>query len=224
MKPRHMVLALAALLAGCGKKEQAPAPAALSAPDATFAYPGASFPAEAEVTASSGSVQITLRIYKTKLKAKTDAEGPFGIDQSLYYQVELKNLGSRRFVLEGGYFKKPRGVIECVSPDSIGVCLEILGPEGRHPGHLFTGSGPLDEISTDPGIMPGPEDKEGLALRSRWEKQGLSPEAIVAKFEERGKRLLEEYRKTHPEEGPVEPADWLEPGASVASIPWVWQS
>ncbi|MFA6319244.1 MAG: hypothetical protein WC943_17660, partial [Elusimicrobiota bacterium] len=70
MQRELWMLALAVMLAGCGKKEPPSAPRNLAAPEkpsASIGYSGAAahLPAEAEVTASSGPVQLTLRIYKT---------------------------------------------------------------------------------------------------------------------------------------------------------------
>jgi hypothetical protein len=174
------IILLTLALTACGKKEQSTTPPNLSAPEkpsASIGYSGAAahLPAEAEVTASSGPVQLTLRIYKTKRKAKKKAGQSFDPESSLLYQLELKNIGKKRFLVTSIFFSKPW---DYGSEVNHGISIAALGPDGK------------------PAFLDGPWD--------------IDPEEVLA-------------RANIPEPKKPDPSFWLEPGASVTTIPWVKQ-
>lgn len=223
MKRFGWTLVLVSILVGCGRKEQPPATPNLSAPEkpsASGTVPGTStqLPAEAEVTASSGPVQLTLRIYKTTIKARKDFLQPFEDDKHLLYQIELKNIGKNRFlVTDDEMFRVPGAYIVCESTTRFGTCIDVLGPDGKHPyfSALYFAA---DNHPFDYGILPEPDDKEGLALKATWEKAGLTIQEIGSRFLERARRMLKEPPL---EEKRPDPPLWLAPGASTSTLAWV---
>jgi len=195
---------IAILCEGCKKKETSRVPV-LAPPEkasSSVGQPGdqENVPAEAEVKASSGPVELTLRIYKTKIRAH----------KSLYYQIVLKNIGAKAFPAVDAAFRDP-----WAQRHPEGVYLDVLGPNGKEPGWAWLG--PTDVDTTNlPGFLPPPTTKEGASF---WQKlKGMSAFERSKAVMDYSARIKAEYEKTHPEP-PV--GGLLAPGASTSTPAWV---
>ncbi|MCX5795266.1 MAG: hypothetical protein NTY77_07230 [Elusimicrobia bacterium] len=202
-----VLLILLAFGAACKRKEAAPIPV-LSPPERASrgsGEPGVreSLPSEAEVTASSGPVQLTLRIYKKQIRAH----------HPLYYQIELKNIGTRPFPAVDDAFIDPWAQ----EHRRVGVYLDVIGPDGKAPNRAELP--PPFSLNVDPfkvGALPPPETKAGAAFRKKLEgMSALERSLAVGDYLRQG---TAEYEKTRPRKGIL-----LEPGASTTTVAWVLQ-
>lgn len=199
-------LILLAFGSACKRKEAAPIPV-LSPPERSARGSGElgardSLPAEAEVTASSGPVQLTLRIYKKQIRAH----------HPLYYQIELKNIGTRPFPAVADAFIDP-----WAQEQNHGVYLDVVGLDGKAPNRAELPppfSLNIDQFKV--GALPPAETKEGAAFRKKLEgMSALARSLAVGDYLRQG---AAEYEKTQPPKGIL-----LEPGASTTTVAWVLQ-
>lgn len=153
------------------------------------------------VTASSGAVQLTLRLLSPKVK----------LGEFPWYQIQIKNLGEKPFVVGDPMLFDP-WKIESAWHNRYGIYLLVEDSNGEL---LLPNSGmmisdlrglPLPKRKEDPAY-----DRKVRALFHRWKKQGLSIEEI-------NRKLLEYPPPTEPE-----PCHVVEPGKTVASLPWHYQ-
>jgi hypothetical protein len=190
----------------CKKKDGAKVPA-LSAPEQVFSAIGKpdaaeNLLAEAEATASKGPVQLTLRIYKKKIRA----------GQSLHYQIELKNIGAKPFPVAAAAFRDP-----WAQKDTHGVYLDIVCPDGQEPGWASLQPAEID-TSNLPGALPPPDSKEGASL---WQKlKGMADWERAKTVGDYVDRSADEYKRTHPDPNR---GFLLQPGASTSTPAWVLQ-
>lgn len=190
---------LAAVLlcfAACGKKEAGTPTPALSPPHAVEKVP-----AQAEVKASSGPVELTLLLHNTQLKA-----GDY-----LWQQVRMRNVGDKEIVVAGDVFHDPWALRD-QSRSEYFVYLEARGPDGKplkvnyqayreeKPDHI------ADVVS---GLLEV-EGREEKAMLDGWRKQGLSDREI-------GYKLIEfnTNKKRKVESDQHNPGIRLLPGQSV---------
>lgn len=182
-------------LAACGKKEEPARPPDLSPPGQVEA--------QAEVTASSGPVQLTLRLLKTRIATP----------QSPWYQFEIKNVGKNRIVFGHKVFHdEPWALKDSGSYRGSGIWLDVIGPDGRTP---FERTVMNDIDTTGMLFLPHPDTEEGADIRKRMAgKTMLEQSMIVSEY---GRAQTEKYRKEHPE---PDLSFRLEPGASTATVAW----
>ncbi|MFA6316601.1 MAG: hypothetical protein WC943_04225 [Elusimicrobiota bacterium] len=219
-----MMLALA--LAGCGKKKAPPAAPGLSVPEkpsASGTVPGTSaqLSAAAEVTASSGPAQLTLRVYKTKIApedrdADTWKKGAF---LSLWVQAELKNVGTKRLAITPERFYEPGPITDRKEGDlmdPLGIFLEVTDAAGnRMPGPHPVMSLHAPDCRPDPvELKPGDlEYAETSAFVEKLRKKGLDWREINLKL----RAFVPKEKRREPESHVV----LLEPGASTRTAGWV---
>lgn len=153
--------------AACGKKEE-------GAPTPVLSVPGAieKVPAQAEVKASSGPVELTLLLHKTQVK----------VGESLWQQLRIRNVSDKEIVVTDQVFRDPRELRRS-SRAGFGIYIEVLGPDGK----------PLEvefQIPAEQGRdisngvsglleVEGPEEK---AMLDGWKKQGLSLREVNMKL------------------------------------------
>lgn len=216
-----IALLLPTLLA-CGKKEPPRSGPELEAPDKAFSSMAGHSPEkivpEAEVKSSSGPIQLTLRLYKIKIKA----------GDSIWYQIELKNVGKNNIRVDDNAFVVPGGIS---IGTGAGITLEVLGPDGKplkpHTTRRYEhGPFPFEDESLSPEeqerltklmFADGEKIRKHAALQDELERKGLSRDELVQK--------LIEFDEQHAHIGtpPAPRRDdsfWLEPGAAAVTLPW----
>lgn len=165
----------------------------------------------AQVTAAKGPVQITLSLRKTAVK----------LNDSVWYKLELKNIGKTKLNIQDLVFKNPWAMHEN-SVKRTRIYIEIVGPDGKPMRTQMGGksvkydwepaAGEVYRLSMD-------ETKELEALETEWKKRGLTDQ-------ERHVAYLEWNDRWHNRKNRAERRDpakqlWLNPGASTATAAWV---
>lgn len=171
----------------------------------------ASAEAPAQVKASKGPVEISLRLEKTKVKSK----------RYLWYKLELKNIGKKKLRVDDWVFRDPWGMYENCDT-RYGIYLEVIDPEGN-PMTVRAGGDRVHynwEPKGDETLPYSPEERaEIAALRAEWRKRGLTERQQTL-------ALNDWNNKKNAEKNRAEDSDparqlWLEPGASTATVAWV---
>ncbi|OGR91459.1 MAG: hypothetical protein A2V88_06635 [Elusimicrobia bacterium RBG_16_66_12] len=219
-------LTLLALLAGftlaCSNKESSSSSPELAPPGRALISAGrlgteGELKAEAEVKASSGPVEMTLRLYKRRIQAETSDTLTIG---SLWVQIELRNVGKKRIFAHEDFFFKSEPIPD-KSQKTHGIYLEVTDAEGKPVDFLLTWDVIPDSIDLDREIPPRKmtpaqlkERAEVEALVAGWRKQGLSFDEVALKLidysrESGNKKDLEERLARD---------SVLDPGASIKSV------
>lgn len=160
-------------------------------------------PAQAEVHASSGPVELTLRLYKTRIRPK----------ERLWYQLRLRNVGSKPFAVGDDIFRDP---IQTYSNYHVGIYFLIIGPDGKELRHRTVLAPHHDVAEEKPGRQRKlhPDDQKDLdSLLAQWRSEGLDIDAI--------NRKLLDWLPLHRPEDEI-PAVVLKPGESVTTKPWAF--
>lgn len=170
----------------------------------------ASSKAAAEVKAAKGPIQITLRLQNTTVKVK----------KSLWYKLELKNIGKTKLPVDDRIFKDPYAM-HVNSRLRTGIYLEVIGPNGKprdvRPGHYekrYDWRGPRGEDY----IYSPTEKKEINDLAAEWKKSGMTEQQQSIAASEWNSRLIE--KKNRAEESDPTKQLWLKPGASTTTFAW----
>jgi hypothetical protein len=160
--------------------------------------------------ASKNPVQIVLKARDTKLK----------VGQSLWYKLELKNVGKEKFRVEDRNFQDPWAVHEN-SRLKHGLYLEILGPNGKRLLIRTAGDRPRHAWEAREGedYRFSPEESLELkALTKEWDTRGMTAQqkAIAQAAWLDGlidkKNLAEDKDPAH--------QIWLAPGRSTTTFAW----
>lgn len=168
---------------------------------------------QATVKAAKGPVQITLRLHKTTVK----------MGKSLWYKLELKNIGKMKMEVTDWVFKDPWAMHENCRIRK-GIYLEILGPDGAPMENTWGGGQVKFEHSLDPG-QTKPYDKEDqvelAALMAEWKKKGMTDR-------ERAIALADwssdwSFKKKQAELTDPKKHLWLKPGSSTATFAWAYR-
>jgi len=170
-------------------------------------------PPEAEVSASSGPVKLTLRVYKKKFKK----------DDRLWFQIELKNNGNAPFRFDEGFFPHPSRMRLNASLKK-GVYLEISNRAGeRLPsaeplgGDCDAYAAPLIETHL---IKYDKEDSAHLTSKQvELMRQGLSREQVRERMDEIKNTLLPKYLPPEPPGRQAQEYE-LKPGQSLTTPAW----
>lgn len=164
----HWTLLAAALfcLAAC---EKSPSPV----PTPDLAPPGLpeKVAAQAEVKASSGPVELTLRLYKTEIK----------LGESLWEQIRIRNVGDSDMIVSDPVFFDPWQLRKGIRA-GYGIYIEVLGPDGKplpRDPHPNWGS---SDVSDKPSGLLEVHGEEERAMLDGWKKRGLSLEQINRKL------------------------------------------
>lgn len=217
---RIIVLAAAVQLglSACGKKE----PAAV-APDLTMRG-AADTVAEAVAVGVKGPLELTLRVYKTKIKSE---------EESLWYQVQLRNLGAKDIPILDPAFMGPSPV-ELHS--SVGASLWVTGPDGKplKPAPRPGGGAVLVPGSPSWPIQEG--DRRDKATQQKVIDTMFADRAVLRRREEYTQQLektklsekeiirrVDKFNEQHPlstdnAERRPSPHILLKPGASITSV------
>lgn len=205
-------------LSACGQKEPAAVAPNLKMGGATDSA------AEAVAVGVKGPVELTLRVYKTKIKSG---------EESLWYQVQLRNLGSTDIPIFDSAFLGPSPV---ELHRSVGISLWITGPDGKplkrapNPGGgsvLVPGSPswPIqegdkrDKAAQQKAIDTMFADRAVLRLREEYtqqlERTRLPEKEII--------RRVDKFNEQHPlstDNEPYQPSPHvlLKPGATITSV------
>lgn len=164
----------------------------------------------AEVTAAKSPIQLTLRLYKTTVKVK----------ESLWYQIELKNVGKKRIHVLDNIFKDPWQLKEN-SRWRVGIYLEVIDPDGEKVPVKMEGMAPHWDYADKPSLTPA-EDKELAAVYEKAKREGLDEQHTHL-------RVLAWNGKWNDKKQSEERSDrkkwlWLKPGESIKTLPWAYQS
>jgi hypothetical protein len=198
------IIGILVVSSACGKKEHSSTLPNLSAPISStdspaLLSPSQSVPAEIEVKASSGPVELSLALYKTKM------EGVYP-----RFRVRLRNTGKNKIRVLSEAFTYPFVIQGNRRENTTGTYLEILNSAGKAPAfRRLGGDMPLD------GHLPQPllTEKDHAEIEA-WEKQGIRGADLSAKV---GELIGRNHSVDH--EDP--PAFWMEPGASTTTTAWV---
>jgi len=220
-----MIVVVGALQLGfcaCGKKEPPE-----NTPDLTIAdhkVPAA----EAEAVGVSGPLELTLRVYKTKIKSEKE---------SLWYQIQLRNIGDEEIRIFDSPFLVPT-MIDIHG--SVGASLQVTGPDGkrlkRRPhiggyggGVLFPGSPTWPVQNEDQRA----EAAKKVALDSMWADRAILRRRTEYEDDLRRKGASEveinrkslEFDEDHPQSDALRkhrPSSFiaLKPGAAITNLPW----
>lgn len=182
--------------------------------------------AEAVAVGAKGPLELTLRVYKTKIKSGKE---------SLWYQVQLRNIGREEIPIFDAPFLTPTSID---IHGSVGVSLWVTGPDGKflkpmpnlgHGAVLVPDSpswpiqeGDKRDKATQQKIIETMwADRAILRLREEYaqelERKGISPKEIdrkTLKFNEEHP-LSNDNKKPRPS-----PHIMLQPGASITTKPW----
>lgn len=173
----------------------------------------ASMKAAAKVTAAKGPVQITLRLHKTKVKVK----------KSLWYKLELKNIGKKKILVHDRFYKDPWALHEnCRS--GVGLYLEILDPSGKPLSVQRGGGQEKYDWEPEPGgtlHLTEEESKEFHSLEAKWKQRGLTAQQRSIATSRWSSELAD--RKTMAERSDPAKQFWLKPGASTATFAWAYR-
>ena len=220
------------IVAGACKKKEQPAAPVLAPPEQAFPHamqPGAEAPAEAEVKASSGPIELTFRLYKKKMVLSKD-EDPWA-------QVILRNVSDKKISITDDVFNYPGFLFINHKP---GVFIDLVGPDNeRLKGCYRIGINEETEETEEPpppGWTESPQDSkdpEGYKKRlaeatKKYHAQVWGQEAEMRKWrhsglsiEEQGKKLMA-YNKEHGiiVEVSARNSFRLAPGESTTTAPW----
>ncbi|MBI5202266.1 MAG: hypothetical protein HY925_11815 [Elusimicrobia bacterium] len=177
--------------------------AALLSPLTAFAASTGTLPAQAEVTASSGPVQLTLRIYETKISTK----------EGFWFQIELKNIGKSEFLVTDLVFWDSFQMAYATRENGIGTRLEVLDPDGKR---IKSDTLQYEFHSLDEPL-PGPyveETPEVTRLRSEWRAQGVPEPEIRNRLIKRQSRIYDQRARDS------RPKQMLQPGSMIVTPPW----
>lgn len=167
-------------------------------------YAEAPMKAEAEASGAKSPVQITLRLLKKKIKAK----------ERFWYQIELKNVGKKRFPVISEVFYDPFELYyNCES--KYDVYLEVLGPEGKKLERApllmdYVDTGEDDDHQTN--TPPTPKEKAWLLKRNELVAKGVPEPDLTLAMLEFNRELNEKERRAKPI------GFWLYPGKSTATV------
>lgn len=165
---------------------------------------------ESQVKAAKGPVQITLRLQKTKVK----------VERSLWYKLELKNIGKKKIQIYDRIFKDPNAM-HANSKTRYGIYIEILDSRGKplnvRPGNYqerFDWEGPEGQDY----LYTAEEKKELRALQDEWKKRGMTEQQQSLAVSDWNRELIE--KKNNAEMADPAKKLWLAPGASTATFAW----
>lgn len=179
----------------------------------TAAPTNAAVEAAAQAKAAKGPVQITLRLHGTKVK----------VGKSLWYKLELKNIGKTKMLVDDWTFKDPWGMHENCRKRYF-TYLEVIGPDGK-PLMVKRGGGMVtwDYVrESGPSLKFTPEEyKEIDAMRADWKKRGLSEQDQSIALSRWNVEINDKRQR-------AELADptkqlWLKPGASTTTATWAYR-
>lgn len=177
-----------------------------------FPYPGrASTKAHARVTGAKGPVQITLQLHKTTVK----------VGNSLWYKLELKNIGKKKMLVHDRFYKDP-WVLHENSRHRRGVYLEVLKPNGKPLRVRWGGGSEQYDWAPKPGgtlHMTVEESKELDDLQSQWKLSGMTAQELSIATSRWGAALID--KKNMAEDSDPAKKLWLKPGASTTTFAWV---
>ncbi|MFI5345428.1 MAG: hypothetical protein ACHQ51_03535 [Elusimicrobiota bacterium] len=190
------------LFSSCRKKEQPQPTPDLSIPTQTRQMgTEKDLKPDAEVVASSGPVQLTFRLYKTKVR--------YG--ESLWYQIELKNIGNSKIQVRDEIFPFPGRMDDKIAFNRTGIYLDLLNSKGKIPMLRPT----PDRLPGDPPNGGALTDIQHAQIEA-WQKAGMSYEQIMFK-------VSDELSARPTIEEPPMPSFWLEPSASTTTTAWARQ-
>lgn len=171
----------------------------------------ASVKAAAQVTAAKGPAQITLRLQKTTVKVK----------DSLWYKLELKNIGKQKILVDDRIFKDPYA-IHVYSKSRYGLYLEIIDSSGELLKVKWGNYRLRYDWEGPEGVEYSytPEEKKELSmLDAQWKKSGMTEQQQSIAWTEWANELYS--RKNKEELRDPARQHWLNPGASTATFAWI---
>ncbi len=198
MTYRIGVLSILVLAASCGKPSPSSETPELSAPTSSAVA------AEAEVKASSGPVELTFLIYKTRIK----------LGESLWYQFRLRNIGSEQMIVVDRVFRSGWNLRKNINAN-FGTYIEIQDSNGQplRPAHRSDmHAHPI--VNESSGLLEAvtPEAKAAVAA---WKKKGLSGLEIKRNLAQLNANRAfveadEPFRVELPPGGTIETKSWFE--------------
>lgn len=159
----------------------------------------------AEAKGTKSPIELTLRLYQTKIKA----------DESLWGQLEIKNIGKKDITVSDDMFFKPWSIADQSEPHPIYVAIfdaagkpikPLVGVYDWHGGAI---SRKLSEVDPE-------EDRKIGIMLDGWKKAGLTKEQIDGKMREYNKKRYRDERDAEMSSRNSQVA----PGSSLKSRPW----
>lgn len=173
----------------------------------------ATIKAAAQVTAAKSPIQITLKLYSTKVKA----------GKSVWYKIELKNVGKKKILVDDWIFKDPWGMHQNCN-GRYGIYLDVIDEKGERPMLQLGGGRVHYKYEPQPGESKplDPKDEaERIAYQAALRKRGLTEqEEHIALI-----RWDEAWNNRQQLKEMSDPANqlWLKPGASTTTIAWAYR-
>lgn len=171
----------------------------------------ASVKAAAQAKAAKGPVQISFILQKTTVKVR----------ESLFYKLELKNVGKKKMLVHDWIFKNPWAMYENCRTKR-GIYFEIIGPDNKPLLHRLGGERPQYDWEPRAGeLLPytSEERKEIAALRADGKKRGLTDRQITLAINDWNNE--NNSKKNQAELSDPAKQLWLRPGASTATFAWM---
>lgn len=173
----------------------------------------ASTKAVAQVKGAKAPVQITLQLHKTTVK----------VGKSLWYKLELKNIGKKKILVHDRFYKDPWVLHEnCKS--RLGLHLEILDPKGKLMRVQRGGGSEKHDWEPEPGgtlRLTAEETKELDDLDAEWKKRGLTQQQRSVATGRWTSELA--HKKNKAEDSDPAKQLWLKPGASTTTFAWAYR-
>lgn len=159
----------------------------------------------AEAKGTKAPVELTLRLYQTKIKA----------DESLWGQIEIKNVGKADITVSDDMFFKPYPIADQSEPHPIHVAVfDAAGKRVKPRSGIYDfhgGAIPRRLSEVDPE-----EDRKIGIMIDGWKKAGLSKEDIDEKLREYDDKKYRDEKDAEMSSRNSQVA----PGSSLKSRPW----
>lgn len=159
----------------------------------------------AEAKGAKSPIELTLRLYQTKIKA----------DESLWGQIELKNVGKKDITVTDDMFFKPWPIADQSEPHPIYVAVfDAAGKPVKPRSGVFDFHGrqttrKLSEVDPE-------EDRKIGIMLDGWKKAGLTKEQIDEKMREYDDKKYRDEKDAEMSSRNSQVA----PGSSLKSRPW----
>lgn len=179
----------------------------------SFCMPAGVFAATkpaAQVKSAKGPVQLTVSLRKTKVR----------VNKTLWYKLELKNIGRTKLKVDDLIFKNPWAMHENCS-NKMRIYIEVIASNGK-PMRVQSDGEPVkydwEPHQGEAYRLTADEKNEVEALTADWKKRGLTEHEQRVAYNDWNQRF--HRRKNLAERRNPAKQLWLNPGASTATFAW----
>lgn len=216
------LLAAAALLGAC--RQETPTPQSSPTPPNTADLQV--FPPEASATGRTGPIELTLKLYKKKIRAQAKNETEDNADCP-WVLLELKNVGKKKYLITEERFYTPEPLTKRFDPRSSGlIYIELLDSRGKPVERYWPIEGHPDPLALErssPELRSLLERQRQAGDEAR--KEGLEYWQVAQRMSEvdadKRSQAYWEARDEIWSRRRADPRSWLEPGQSARALPWM---